>query len=193
LTVGPPGRQRTVLALGAMLLFCGIFPLVDLAVVAIELFMGDPISREIVVITLVLFGVAVLNFVAVVTYHLLGILRSGFWLDGTVLVQRGAILTRRVDLATAEVGTEGIMAPRVPGSDMWGHTASTAIRARDPRTGVTIKVPLPAPGQGRLPSDELTAIADAIMARRQPTDPSYPQAEALAQELRRIAAAPFPM
>ncbi|BEL08680.1 hypothetical protein Q0Z83_068710 [Actinoplanes sichuanensis] len=83
--------------------------------------------------------------------------RFAAWLDGTRAYVRGAYRTRSVDLATAYVH-QGAVTGRV------GRQAiSTAtLEARDPATGATLTIPLESAGSGRLPPNELRALADAM-------------------------------
>jgi hypothetical protein len=48
-------------------------------------------------------------------------------------------------------------------------------------------------GLKRLPSNELTALAGAMMSGRRPSDPDYPTVSALADSIRQMAASPFPV
>ena len=65
-----------------------------------------------------------------------------------------------------------------------------ALAARDRATGQEIKIPLRWMGR-LLPANELNALADAMMFGRQPSDPNYPTASALATRMREMAADPF--
>jgi hypothetical protein len=193
LTIGHSSGRRATLAVLGIILLCGSLPVGGLATVLAFFLTGGAIDGELTPTAAALGWVTGVGYAVGVVYLMLNNLRSGFWLDGTVVIQRKAISTRRVDLATAEVAGDRVATPVRLGENTWGEIVSAGVRARDPRTGVKILIPVHTPGRNRLPSDELTAIADAIMARRQPTDPGYQQAEALAQELHRIAASPFPL
>lgn len=118
---------------------------------------------------------------------ILRIVRYAMWLDGTVVVERGAITTHRVDLATAELTENRGTVPVQRDDPPREGSGPAVIYARDPRTGRTISISV-----NDSPADELTAIANAIMARRRPGDPGYEQAEALARKLREMAAGRLP-
>lgn len=125
-------------------------------------------------------------------YLVLRILRSRSWLDGTTVVQRGALTTRRVDLATAEVNGDAVTHTQTHGHYRYIYTIA-AVAARDPRRGTTVKIPLRGQGLKRLPAPELTAIARSIMAVRRPHEPGYEAAAGVARALTDMAANPFPV
>jgi hypothetical protein len=193
LTIGFSPRQKAQWVTVWILALCATYPVAGLAAFMTYLMTKEVNATELTPTAVAAGWVVGLAYVVFVIVMILNTVRSGFRLDGTVVIQRKAITTRRVDLATAEVAGDRVATPVRVGENAWGEIVSAAVRARDPRTGVAILIPVRTPGRGRLPSDELTAIADAIMVRRQPTDPGYPQAQALAQELRRMAASPFPI
>jgi hypothetical protein len=85
--------------------------------------------------------------VSAVAYVMLGVVRTGAWLDGTTLSMRVGFRTRSVDLATADVHR--------------GPQGKTLV-ARDPRSGSTLTLTLQGPGSVRLPSAQLRAVAEAI-------------------------------
>jgi hypothetical protein len=181
-----------LLLLGALLM-CGAVPIGGVVTSLTYVLTGEAARGEQTSTPAVVGVVAGLAFAALVGVLMLEIGRAGFWLEGTVVVARRALRTRRVDLATAEVTGDTVTTPLSLGNRNLTTIVSAAVRARDPRTGVTILIPVRTPGRSRLPADELTAIADAIMSRRQPGELGYPQAESLAHELRQLASAPFPI
>ncbi|HYT91334.1 MAG TPA: hypothetical protein VEL76_21660, partial [Gemmataceae bacterium] len=85
--------------------------------------------------------------VSAVAYVMLGVLRTGAWLDGTTLSMRVGFRTTSVDLATADVHC--------------GLQGKTLI-ARDPGSGSTLTLALQGRGSVRLPSAQLRALAEAI-------------------------------
>jgi hypothetical protein len=95
------------------------------------------------------------------------------------------------DLATAEVTGDAISV--LLGGRARQIITVPAVQARDPRTGQSVKIPLKARELKRLPPHELHALANAIMAVRQPTDPGYASAAAIAASMREMAANPFPV
>jgi hypothetical protein len=125
-------------------------------------------------------------------FLLLRVLRTAFWLEGTTVVNRRSLSTRRADLAVADVAGDAITVLHSSGGNRQALSIP-AVLVRDPRSGILIKIPLKGQGLKRLPAWELNAIADAIMAVRRPDDPSYPTAEALTRAIREMAANPFPV
>ena len=131
-------------------------------------------------------GLCGLPFVLLGLYLVLRVLRTAAWLDGTRASVRGALGTRTVDLATAEV-LGGTVAHRV-GDD--GVVRVPTLIARDRDSGLRITIPLQGPGLGSLPPAELRALADAIAAGR-PDQGRDADAHALAGRLRGMAADPL--
>jgi hypothetical protein len=126
--------------------------------------------------------VVALLFCLVFLTRLLWLLRSAAWLEGSTLVVRGALRSRRCDLASA-VGFSRY-------TTMFGVPMLTA---RDGRTGRRIRLPLRDPGTarafspGRLyPPPKLYALADAIVAGGRRMDPEAVQT---ANSLRALAVA----
>lgn len=136
--------------------------------------------------------VCALPFALFFGYLVLRMLRSRAWLDGTTLVQQGALSRRRVDLATADVTGDTVTHTGTSGQYRYIYTIA-AVAARDPSTGARVKIPLRAQGLKRLPAGELVALADAIMVTRRPGAPSFANAAAIATRLREMAANPFPV
>jgi hypothetical protein len=122
-----------------------------------------------------LFGLALLT-------RLLALLRSAAWLEGSTLVVRGALRSRRCDLATAVRFSRYTTKFGVP-----------MLIAHDGRTGRRIRLPLRDPGAARASSPgqlfappKLYALADAIVAGGRRTDPEAVQ---VANSLRALAVA----
>jgi hypothetical protein len=137
-------------------------------------------------------GLCAVPFAVLFAFVVLRVLRGAGWLEGTTAVLRGAVSTRRVDLATAAVRGDVVTHSETRGN--WRYYYSVAaVAARDPATGKEIKIPLRGQGLKRLPAMELQALANAIMARRHPADPSYAEAAAVASALQQMAANPFPV
>ncbi|WIN00555.1 hypothetical protein ACTOB_004269 [Actinoplanes oblitus] len=89
-------------------------------------------------------------------------LRAAAWLDGTTLRVRGALRSRVVDLAVADVTL---------GTVTYTHDDHRSSRvpilvARDPASGSSVKLPLSGGGMDRLPPRELRALADAVTTGR---------------------------
>jgi hypothetical protein len=91
--------------------------------------------------------------------------RSAAWLDGTRAHVRGVFRTRSADLATAYV-YQGAITTRI------GHRiiSTPTLEARDPATGAKLTIPLESLGAGRLPPNELRALADAMSRGRGDSD-----------------------
>ncbi|MFI7425500.1 hypothetical protein ACIBPB_00790 [Micromonospora sp. NPDC049836] len=132
-------------------------------------------------------GLCGLPVVLLGLYLLLRVLRTAAWLDGTRASVRGALGTRTVDLATAEVRGGGVL--RHPVGDEAAVRVPTLV-ARDPDSGRRVTVPLQGVGLTALPPYELRALADAITAGR-PTGGRDADAHALAGQLRTMAADPL--
>ncbi|MET8910830.1 hypothetical protein [Micromonospora sp. NPDC004551] len=131
-------------------------------------------------------GLCGLPFVLLGLLLVLRVLRTAAWLDGTRASVRGALGTRTVDLATAEV-RGGTVAHRV-GDD--GVVRVPTLIARDRETGRRVTIPLQGPGLGDLPPYELRALADAITAGR-PDQGRDADEHALAGRLRTMAGNPL--
>ncbi|MFC0028755.1 hypothetical protein ACFFMM_04360 [Micromonospora chaiyaphumensis] len=131
-------------------------------------------------------GLCGIPFVLLGLYLVLRVLRTAAWLDGTRASVRGALGTRTVDLATAEV-RGGAVAHRV-GDD--GVVRVPTLIARDRETGRRVTIPLQGPGLGALPPYELRALAEAITAGR-PDQGRDADAHVLAGRLRAMAGNPL--
>ncbi|WP_433285381.1 hypothetical protein [Micromonospora sp. CA-244673] len=131
-------------------------------------------------------GLCGVPFVLLGLYLVLRVLRTAAWLDGTRASVRGALGTRTVDLAAAEV-RGGTIAHRV-GDD--GVVRVPSLIARDRDTGRRVTIPLQGPGLGNLPPYELRALAEAMTAGR-PDQGRDADAHALAGRLRAMAADPL--
>lgn len=133
-----------------------------------------------------LVGLCGIPFVLLGLYLVLRVLRTAAWLAGTRATVRGALTTRTVDLATAEV-TAGAVARRV--GDETEVRVPTVV-ARDPDTGRRITIPLRGMGLATLPPYELRALADAMTAGRA-TGGRDGDVHVLAGQLRTMAANPL--
>lgn len=131
-------------------------------------------------------GLCGLPVVLLGLYLLLRVLRTAAWLDGTRASVRGALGTRTVDLATAEV--QGGAVVHRAGDDAVVRVPTLVARDRD--TGRRVTVPLQGMGLAGLPPYELRALADAITAGR-PTEGRDADAHVLAGQLRAMAANPL--
>jgi hypothetical protein len=136
-------------------------------------------------------GLCGLPFVSVGLYLLVYAWRSASWLDGSVVSKRGAFLTGRADLATAEVRMGGIDHTRTHHHGV--HEYRTVVRipalvATDTASGKTVKVPLRGQGLDLLPPHELRALAGALSMN---TSAGAERARAIAAHLTAIAADPL--
>ncbi|HZM75264.1 MAG TPA: hypothetical protein VFC19_06035 [Candidatus Limnocylindrales bacterium] len=124
--------------------------------------------------------------IGVAAYLMLRVLRTGAWLEGSVLHVRGAMGTKRRDLSKAGISggtqrksTEGKAGERVQ-----------VIIVADPATGKTLTLPLRGPGRSMLPAEQLRMLANAITnqrSRRGDDDPAF----IVAERLRGFARDPF--
>ncbi|MCW3839306.1 hypothetical protein ONA70_04240 [Micromonospora yasonensis] len=130
-------------------------------------------------------GLCGLPVVLLGLYLLLRVLRTAAWLDGTRASVRGALGSRTVDLATAEV-QGGAVVHRA--GDAGVRVPSLVARDRD--SGRRITIPLQGMGLATLPPYELRALADAITAGR-PAEGRDADAHALARQLRTMADNPL--
>ena len=136
-------------------------------------------------------GLCGLPFVLVGLYLLIYTWRNAIWLDGTVVSKRGAFLTRRTDLATADVRMGNITQST---SHQHGyHQYRTVVRipalvANDAATGRTMKIPLRGQGLDLLPPHELQALAGALSANM---SNGAERARAIAAHLSAVAADPL--
>lgn len=135
------------------------------------------------------FGLCGLPFVGLGLYLMVYAWRSAAWLDGTVAAKRGAFLTRRADLATADVRMGGIDHTRT--HHHGAHEYRTVVRIPAlvvTEGGRTIKLPLRGQGLDLLPPTEFQALADALDRN---TSASAQRARAIAAHLRGIAMDPL--
>ncbi|SCF35481.1 hypothetical protein GA0074695_5989 [Micromonospora viridifaciens] len=133
-----------------------------------------------------LVGLCGLPAVLLGLYVLLRVLRAAAWLDGTRASVRGALGTRTVDLATAEV--HGGTVPYRAGEDAVLPVPTVVARDRD--TGRRVTIPLRGLGLASLPPYELRALADAMTAGR-PNSGRDADAHVLAGQLRAMADNPL--
>jgi hypothetical protein len=132
-------------------------------------------------------GAACASLVILVTvYVMLRVLRTGAWLEGSVLHVRGAVATKRRDLSKAGIS----------GGTQWKSTEGRGgeriqvIIATDPDSGKALTLPLRGSGKSMLPADQLRMLANAITnqrARSGDDDPAF----VVAERLRGFAKDPF--
>jgi hypothetical protein len=124
--------------------------------------------------------------IGVAVYLMLRVLRTGAWLEGSVLHVRGATRTKRRDLSKAGIS----------GGTQWRSTEGKGgervqvIIATDPETGRVLTLPLKGRGQSMLPAEELRMLANAITNQRSRSgndDPAF----VVAERLRGFASDPF--
>jgi hypothetical protein len=99
-------------------------------------------------------------------FVLLSAWRSGMWLDGTVVTAHGALVSRRVDLATATVRMAGITYRQGPPPRVRVLVQVPAVEATAPGAAKPVRIPLRDAGLNLLPAGELLALADALAANR---------------------------
>ncbi|NUR71674.1 MAG: hypothetical protein HOU81_12705 [Hamadaea sp.] len=117
--------------------------------------------------------------------------RHGAWLTGTVVAKRGALLTRRADLATAEVSMGGVNYTQHHQHGVHDHRTIIRLPAlvvTDPGTGKTLKIPLRGNGLDLLPPYQLEALASALEAN---TSAGAQRARAIGAHLRSVAGDPL--
>lgn len=129
---------------------------------------------------------------ALCLWFVLWLLRTAVWLEGTVLVRRGALRTRRCDLAAAP----RVVLDATPETQtINGVTSRTGrhlprLTAWDAQTGRPVRLLLVDPALHRwLDPPKLRALADAILAGPRP-EPLAAQAWQVAQGLRAMSADP---
>jgi hypothetical protein len=127
-----------------------------------------------------------LLFVVLAFYLVLRALRTGAWLEGSVLHVRGLVRTKKRDLSKASIsgGTQWKSS-----NDKTGERVQVLI-ATDPGSGKPLTLPLERRGGTMLPAEQLRMLANAITnqrARRGPDD----QAFVVAERLRKFASDPF--
>ncbi|MFI7597206.1 hypothetical protein [Actinoplanes sp. NPDC049681] len=106
-----------------------------------------------------LFGVP---FIFLGLYIALRTLRTAAWLDGTTVSVRGALRTKKIDLARAEVSGGSYTLRRNVGTSYASVERVPQLIARDPDSGRTVTIPLRGIGTAQLPSSELRGLADAM-------------------------------
>ncbi|WP_030490859.1 hypothetical protein [Micromonospora chokoriensis] len=134
-------------------------------------------------------GLCGLPFVLLGVFLVLRVLRTAAWLDGSRARVRGAVRSRTVDLATAQIES-GAVSYREPDDDgPAGGPQVRAILATDRGSARGVTIPLRGMGLPSLPPSELRALADAITTGR-PGDGPDGDAQAVADQLRRLAERP---
>lgn len=88
-------------------------------------------------------------------YLTLKSLRTAGWIEGTSVSIRGALRTKTVDLARAEISA-------TPGHQRARSFVPPSLSARDRESGTTVTIPLHGIGSGQLPSEQLRALAHAM-------------------------------
>jgi hypothetical protein len=149
---------------------------------------GDsgPVSTTEMVVGIV-GAICALFFVVAAIYLMLRILRAGAWLEGSVLHVRGALRTKKQDLAKAEIGG----GTRIQsGRDRAPGQRVQVLTATDPASGRTLTLPLHGRGMSMLPSDQLRMLANAITNQRSRKGKDD-QAFVVAERLRGFADDPF--
>ncbi len=137
-----------------------------------------------------LIGLCGVPFVLVGLYLALQVLRTAAWLDGTTAQVRGALGTRAVDLAKADV-TAGAISYRRHEDTVHEHVERVpTLVARDRESGRRITIPLRSGDGGSLPPHELRALASAMSVGRS-TDGRDADVLALAGQLRTMADHPL--
>jgi hypothetical protein len=120
-------------------------------------------------------------------YALLYLWRATAWLDGTVVTKRGALLSRRADLARASVRLGSINRSSTYVNTYW--YSIPALVVTPPGRAVGLKIPLHGLGLRRLPASQLAALARAVGSNR---GPHADQARAVANLLRLLAQSSSP-
>lgn len=130
-------------------------------------------------------------FVLIGVYLLLHVWRNAAWLDGAAVTKRGALLSRRVDLTTAEVAMGGINYTQHHQHGLRDYQTLVrlpALALTEVSSGRTTKIPLRGQGLDLLPASQLSALADALDQNR---SVSAERARAIAAHLRSLAADPL--
>jgi hypothetical protein len=211
LSVGPTPAARVAGAVSGVV-FAGFGLLFALGAVAIGRFFGDPPAAveapdvctfedgalscapgggsPVVTADHVVALVGVL-FALVAAYLVLKLLRTAAWLDGSTLRLRGAVRTRSVDLATADVSA-GVAESRVGDDDARYVRVSRVptLVARDRASGRRVVLQLRGLGLNTLPAYELRALADAMTVGR-PEEGRDADAHVVAGQLRALAGNPL--
>jgi len=131
-------------------------------------------------------AVCALLFIVLALYLVLRVLRTGAWLEGSVLHVRRLMRTRKRDLSKA--GISG--GTKLKSSNERGGERIQVVIVTDPDSGKPLTLPLTGAGKVMLPADQLRMLANAITnqrARRGPDD----QAFVVAERLRKFASDPF--
>lgn len=127
-----------------------------------------------------------LIFLLIAVYLVVRVLRSGAWLQGSVLVVRGAVRTKKSDLSKARIsGGTKLKSPNDPGGER-----VQVITVTDPDSGKSLTLSLRGSGAAMLPADQLRMLANAITNQRSRSGPDD-QAFAVAEHLRKFASDPF--
>lgn len=140
-------------------------------------------------------GLVALGLWTLLGWGVLRGLRAAAWLEHTTLVVRGAVRTRRCDLATARVTLDSVPETTTVSSGQSAISVPTGRRlprlvAYDARTGRSVRLMLVERGnRGWLWPHKLRALADAVLAAPRP-QPEAAWAWRAAATLRAMAGDP---
>lgn len=124
--------------------------------------------------------------VLIAGYLILRAIRTAAWIEGSVLHVRGALRTKRQDLATATVSGGS----RLQSAGDRSVQRVELITATDPATGRSVTLPLRGAGLSLLPAEQLRLLANAITNQRVRSGPDD-TAFIVAERLRGFADDPF--
>ena len=178
LSAGTPAGCRLIAFAAGILLAAITALLVAITIDQTARFLAKGDFRWGAVLTMValalVLGIA-LYAVGALTWVYLRIGRTRMWLNGTVLVRRGIVLRRRIDLRTAHVELRTGADPR--------EGTLLLLVATDQRSGKTLELPIQRNG-ATLPASELAALAGAVGSGR-----DHVAAMIVVDRLRALAAA----
>lgn len=95
-------------------------------------------------------------------YLILRVLRTSAWLEGSMLHVRGALRTKKLDLATAAISGGS----KLQSAGDRSVQRVELIKAADPASGKSVTLPLRGRGSELLPAEELRMLANAITNTR---------------------------
>lgn len=178
LSVGPTAGCRTLAFLAAipMIAITIFIVFATISAVVSDFSMGGSIGSTLgIIVGLAILGL-VIYLIAAMSWVFLSLAVRGTWLRGSILIERRIVRRFRVDLRTAcvelrEADTKGV--------------AEMRLVATEPETGGSQEL-LIGKGDGVLPSQQLQAVADAIVVGRQ-RFAENDSAIAVADRLRQLA------